>query len=480
MLTTRQVRGQFNDEVRAAADQLRASSSHLQLPATGALELRPTPRRLERLRQRRAGPVRIFDRLGDSCCAPRIRCGQAGAAPAGDAAVHATQHVGDLPGGSATASTSREHAGLPQRRRSRCSYARPLADVDHTLARVRFFLLLGVLGGTLLALLAGLAIAQRAMRPIAALTDAAREIERTRDPQPPHAPAGGRRRGRRAGPHARGDAALARRRPRRDRGDARRQREFVADASHELRTPLTSVLANLELLGRRARRRAGARPRDAALRSSRRMRRLVGRPAAARPRRRRPRRRRTAPTDLAEVAHRGRRRGRAGGRATTSWSIDAEPGSWSRASATSCTGWSLNLLENAIRHTPPGTRVARGSTRDGDGRRARSRGRRARDPARAAAADLRALRPRRRRRRPRLRASAWRSSARSPSPTAARVEAASGRRRGRRHPLRRSDLPAAASGRADETAPRRRTARAAEPQTSTTTGRTIGRRRSRS
>ena len=54
-----------------------------------------------------------------------------------------------------------------------------------------------------------------------------------------------------------------------------RQREFVADASHELRTPLTSVLANLELLteeldGEQAE------TAEAALRSTRRMRRLVG------------------------------------------------------------------------------------------------------------------------------------------------------------------------------------------------------------
>ena len=35
-------------------------------------------------------------------------------------------------------------------------YARPLSDVDHTLARVQFFLLLGVLGGTILALVGGL------------------------------------------------------------------------------------------------------------------------------------------------------------------------------------------------------------------------------------------------------------------------------------------------------------------------------------
>ena len=36
-------------------------------------------------------------------------------------------------------------------------YARPLSSVDETLSRVRFFLLLGVVGGTVLALLAGLA-----------------------------------------------------------------------------------------------------------------------------------------------------------------------------------------------------------------------------------------------------------------------------------------------------------------------------------
>ena len=57
-------------------------------------------------------------------------------------------------------------------------------------------------------------------------------------------------------------------------GALARQREFVADASHELRTPLTSVLANLELLADSL----DGDQQDAAhsaLRSSRRMRRLV-------------------------------------------------------------------------------------------------------------------------------------------------------------------------------------------------------------
>ena len=62
-----------------------------------------------------------------------------------------------------------------------------------------------------------------------------------------------------------------------------RQREFVADASHELRTPLTSILANLELLEDELTQAGGPTDPDAAaeiagsaLRSSHRMRRLVG------------------------------------------------------------------------------------------------------------------------------------------------------------------------------------------------------------
>ena len=61
-------------------------------------------------------------------------------------------------------------------------YARRVSDVQATANRVKLFLGLGVLGGAALALLAGLATARRAMEPIAELTAAAREIERTRDP----------------------------------------------------------------------------------------------------------------------------------------------------------------------------------------------------------------------------------------------------------------------------------------------------------
>ena len=232
-------------------------------------------------------------------------------------------------------------------------YGLPLSDLDHTLARIDLFLLLGVLGGTVLALAAGLFVSNRAMRPIVELTDAAREIERTRDASKrlPH-------------PEAEDEIAeLARTLERmlaaldaaRSETQAMldRQREFVADASHELRTPLTSVLANLELLTEEL---GGeqAETAEAALRSTRRMRRLVGDLlllARADARRVQPRR----PSDLGEVlveaaselepvAERHE------------LSIDAQPAVVD-GSRDELHRLVLNLLENAVRHTPPGTRV---------------------------------------------------------------------------------------------------------------------------
>ena len=143
-----------------------------------------------------------------------------------------------------------------------------------TANRVKLFLGLGVLGGAALALLAGLATARRAMEPIAELTDAAREIERTRDPslQIPRPEADDEvaelATTLESMLHALDEARTE------TEATLARQREFVADASHELRTPLTSVLANLELLEETLHgehREAAA----SALRSSRRMRRLV-------------------------------------------------------------------------------------------------------------------------------------------------------------------------------------------------------------
>ncbi len=232
-------------------------------------------------------------------------------------------------------------------------YARPLSDVDRTLGKVRLFLLLGVMGGAVLALLAGLYVARRAMRPIAELTVAAREIERTRDPSL-----------RVPFPEAEDEIAeLARTLDGMlaaldaSQGEIEamldRQREFIADASHELRTPLTSVLANLELLSEELEGEQ-ADTAHAALRSTRRMRRLVGDLlllARADAKRSQPQR----PTDLSQVLIEA-----AGELEPVSdgheLSIDAEPVvvAGTRDDLHRLT---LNLLENAVRHTPPGTHV---------------------------------------------------------------------------------------------------------------------------
>ncbi len=156
-------------------------------------------------------------------------------------------------------------------------YARKPSDVDRTIDQMWLLLGAGVIGGALLALLAGMGVARRAMKPISRLTAAAREVGRTRDPAK-----------RLPQPIARDEVTdlsrtLEQMLKSLDEAHSetesvlKAQREFVADASHELRTPLTSVLANLELLQREVSSDSQAEEMiEAALRSSLRMRKLIG------------------------------------------------------------------------------------------------------------------------------------------------------------------------------------------------------------
>jgi two-component system, OmpR family, sensor kinase len=247
-------------------------------------------------------------------------------------------------------------------------YARSRDSLEATTDRLWLFLGGGVLGGAILAFLAGMAVAGRAMRPITDLTHTARNIAATRDPSE-------------RVPMPEADDEIAELAVTLDQMlhelDASRteteqlaqaQREFVADASHELRTPLTSILANLELLQDRLALQGGngeeAEMVHGALNSSRRMRRLVA--------------------DLLLLARADA--GRAGVRSECDLSqivasalaevrpvapdhdlvaspadplpIEGNPDELHRLV--------VNLLENGVRHTPPGTRVKVDVRRDGD------------------------------------------------------------------------------------------------------------------
>jgi two-component system OmpR family sensor kinase len=235
-------------------------------------------------------------------------------------------------------------------------YARSSEGTDETIKRLWLFLVAGVLGGTLLAGLAGLAIADRAMRPIAALTATAREIAATRDtskkiPEPATDDE--------IAELARTLAAMLRAldEANEEREHAlQRQREFVADASHELRTPLTSVLANLELLSEELDRDSEAAEIVAsALGSSQRMRRLVSdllllaRADAGHVLAR-------TPVDLAEIASSAvdEVRPMANGHPLASRIDGPLP---MEGNGDDLHRLVVNLLDNAVRHTPPGAKV---------------------------------------------------------------------------------------------------------------------------
>jgi two-component system, OmpR family, sensor kinase len=244
-------------------------------------------------------------------------------------------------------------------------YARDHSDLERTIDRLWLFLAAGVFVGTVLAYLAGLAVAVRAMHPISSLTVAAREIASTGDPS-------GRmptltsddevaELGRtledmlRSLDQARSETEQA----------MKRQREFVADASHELRTPLTSILANLELLQASLEKIGPEEDRaavDSALRSSHRMSRLVSdlqllaRADAGRVSARQE-------CDLAEVTAGAIAEVRPVAGEHELVLDTAEPVAV-KGNPDELHRMVANLLDNAVRHTPDGTRVTITVTRE--------------------------------------------------------------------------------------------------------------------
>jgi two-component system, OmpR family, sensor kinase len=237
-------------------------------------------------------------------------------------------------------------------------YARSEEHVNSTITRLWLFIAAGVLGAVLLASLAGLTIANRAMQPIASLTATAGEIASTRDTS--------RRMPEPEVDDEVGELALTLEQMLRSLDAARAereqamqtQREFVADASHELRTPLTSVIANLELLQTSLERPQENEERemvDSALRSSRRMSRLVAdllllaRADAGRISER-------TDVDLAEIVGHAASEVApvAGGRQLR---IDNGRPVEVRGNPDELHRMVLNLLDNAVRYTPEGSTI---------------------------------------------------------------------------------------------------------------------------
>jgi two-component system OmpR family sensor kinase len=340
-VATSRIRDDFNREVRGAAQTLAAESHIISTPISTFFR----GPELDDFVRPDGASARIFDAEGNLI--RESRNAQSLGPPESGLSDYHEMRVATAPVTGDTGALT----GVVQ-------YGRSIAHVDSTVDRLWLFIAAGILGGTLLASLAGVAIAARAMRPISALTATARQIAATGDPS-------------RRMPDPKADdevgelahtleqmlRSLDAARTEREAA-MKKQREFVADASHELRTPLTSVLANLELLQAslpKPRREEDRAMVDSALRSSRRMSRLVAdllllaRADAGRVSKHRP-------CDLAEIA----------GNAAVELApvlgdrelaIENERSIPVEGNPDELHRMVLNLLDNAGRHTPPGARI---------------------------------------------------------------------------------------------------------------------------
>ncbi|MDX6624810.1 MAG: two-component system, OmpR family, sensor kinase [Solirubrobacterales bacterium] len=263
-IATQRIRDDFNNEVRSAV-QILAGQVRIVYPLIGEPRAEFAPQ-LNAFTLPDDASARIFDVRGN------LIDENTDAEPLGPP----QEGVSDFEGKRVATEQVVNEEGQPT---GYVQYGRSLEHVDSTVGRVWFLVIAGILGGTLLASLAGIAVASRAMRPVSSLTATAREIAMTRDPS-------------QRMPVATSDDEVGELADTLDQmlgsldeahsereASMQRQREFVADASHELRTPLTSVLANLELLQDSLRDAGQQEERevvDSALRSSKRMNRLVG------------------------------------------------------------------------------------------------------------------------------------------------------------------------------------------------------------
>jgi two-component system, OmpR family, sensor kinase len=343
------IRSDFRDELRSAGRSLAAETRVSSDSLSGVFVSRSPDLRAFALPE--DAVIKVLDQAGQPLAGTN-RAVDLGP-PAGG--IH---NVGSL-------SVATEPVTAPDSLPAYVQYARPYEGVNETVARLWLFLGAGVLGGTLLALLAGLAVADRAMRPIKSLTALARQITSTRDPSKRiPVPSADDEVGELARTMDGMLQALDEARSEREQA-LDRQREFVADASHELRTPLTSIQANLELLQVDGQGTADDRHAvNSALSSTRRMSGLV--------------------SDLlllarADAGRQGARTDMDLGQIAAGALEEVEPLAGERRMESQLEGplpmegnpdelhrMIRNLLENAVRHTPERTTIELTARRDGD------------------------------------------------------------------------------------------------------------------
>jgi two-component system sensor histidine kinase MprB len=118
--------------------------------------------------------------------------------------------------------------------------ARPLNDIDHTLADLRLILWIVALSGIGVAVGLGYLVGRATIRPVVRLTAAAEHVAATQDLASTIDDSGEDELARLARSFNAMLAALG--------ASRRQQAQLISDAGHELRTPLTSLRTNIEVL----------------------------------------------------------------------------------------------------------------------------------------------------------------------------------------------------------------------------------------